>query len=158
MDCLKEVAPSIVFLGLLLDPPASDDQLAMLAWLAIGDDRPAPTFPVLQLLPYFSQLSGLYIEARMPPKVLEVLKHLPSSSLRSLFLSHPTYGGKPLFSPWPHRIDKALDLLSLKNLRRLRLYSSLTPMTPTKEWADLTKKCEERGIELRDERRFFTGA
>lgn len=142
IDILRLTAPFLRHLTLRIDFQRSEDA--------------TPIFPLLkEAVSHLKALPYLSIGSSHLSTLLPLLDHLPSS-LRVLRLDTMIELFEPVkLTTW---CLKALDLPCLRELKRWRVSPLLGVDTTKGEGARWAAMCEERGIEVRDNKRYFSGA
>lgn len=142
IDILKTTAPFLRSLTLRIDFQRNKDTIT--------------TFPLLQeAVSHLKTLTYFSVGSSHLSTLLPLVDHLPSS-LRVLRLDVITAAWEPVeLTSW---CLTSLELPCLRELRRWRFSSLLGIDTTTGDGALWLAKCEERGIEVRDDTRYFIGA
>lgn len=102
----------------------------------------------------FKQLTTLRIEEHYIPLFTTILRDA-SFRLVVLDFHHSTALATGRIAE--QQLLEWVDLPALENLKRWRVHSRFKIKTPKGAGARWLAKCMERGIEVRDERRYFTG-
>lgn len=109
--------------------------------------------PVAQLLPLLTKLTVFYVYVYKPKSILDML-HLVPSQLKFLNINMSPDTAEEA-QRWSQCFRKVLELPCLSAVKHIRVgFLGIHLKEGAKGW--LTE-CEERGIEVRDQRRFFTG-
>lgn len=122
--------------------------------------RAPPGF--LRLMSLLTNLHTLTIEDTRDDFVEEVLFALPSSL--AVFSIDPTYRHRTLWPPYGDRprfesmMMKSMDSVALSKVKRICLHLDDGQTLSMVNRARWMRRCEEQGIEVRDHRKYYTGA